>query len=287
MTGIEALTAAEYHSDPCEQPSLSSSIAHLLCVASPAHAFAAHPRLNPNFVRVEEEKFDVGTSAHSLLLEGDAGVQVVDAADWRTNAAKEQRDEARAAGRIPLLTKQHDEVQAMVAALRTQRELVDADPPLFKDGKPEQTLTWADSGVHCRARVDWLHDDFRAIDDYKTTGRSANPEQWARTTMFSIGADIQVAFYLRGLQLLTGATDVAWRFVVQETSPPYALSVVSLGPDVLTLAQKKVDYAIAVWRRCLESGSWPAYPRRVAYAELPPWEEARWLEKELREEVAA
>ncbi|MCR4341997.1 MAG: PD-(D/E)XK nuclease-like domain-containing protein [Gemmatimonadaceae bacterium] len=284
--GIHVITADAYHRDDvCDQPSLSASLAHILCTSSPAHARIAHPRLNPDFERHEEEKFDTGTVAHALLLQGEDVAVIVDAPDWRTNAAKEERDAARAAGQIPLLAKHWDAVRAMVAATREQLDKIEVSPALFTDGKPEQTLIWEDDGVMCRARIDWLHDDLSAIDDYKTSKASANPESWSRT-LFGIGADMQVAFYLRGLAAVAGAAVAGmadWRFVVQETYPPYALSVVSLSPDVLALADAKVEWAIQLWKQSLASGEWPAYPTRVCWAELPPWEEARWMEREARE----
>lgn len=284
-TGIHVLAPDEYHADPCDTPSLSKSIIHLLCTSSPAHARAAHPRLNPLYARQEEQKFDLGTAAHALLLEGRDAVEVVHHGDWRTKDAKEQRDAARALGRIPLLVEHWDAVQAMVAATREQLEAVDATPGFFTDGKPEQTIVWEEDGVTCRALVDWLHDDLSAIDDYKTTSRSANPEGWTRSTLFSIGADVQAEFYTRGVRALTGITPT-FRFVVQETQPPFALSVIALGPSVMELARKKVDYALSLWRSCLERDEWPAYGAQVCWASLPPWEESRWLEKEEREAAA-
>jgi hypothetical protein len=140
---------------------------------------------------------------------------------------------------------------------------------------------WEDDGVLCRALIDWLRDDRATVDDYKTTAASAEPERWTRT-MFTIGSDLQAAFHVRGVRAVTGCEPVM-RYVVQETYPPYALSVVSLGPDALCLAEKKVRYAINVWRECLRTDVWPAYPNRVCYAEMPPYEEARWLAKEERE----
>lgn len=279
--GIHTMTADAYHADPCSIPSLSASMAHLLCTSSPAHAWCAHPKLNPAFERHEEEKFDVGTVAHALLLQGEDVAVIVDAPDWRTNAAKEERDAARAAGQIPLLAKHWDAVRQMVDAARGQLEKIDTAPALFTDGKPELTLVWEDDGVMCRARIDWLHDDLSAIDDYKTTKASANPEMWSRT-LFGIGADMQASFYLRGMMALTGGA-AEFRYVVQETYPPYALSVVSLSPDVLALADAKVEWAIQLWKQSLASGEWPAYPTRVCFAELPPWEETRWLAREERE----
>lgn len=281
--GVRSITAEEYHSDPCgDTPSLSSSIAHLICSQSPAHARQAHPKLSPDFAREEREHFDVGTAAHAMLLEGEAALAVLDFPDWRTNAAKEAREAARAEGKIPLLAHTAAEVYAMVDAARAQLAAHGATPSPFTDGKPEQTLVWEEpGGVVCRARLDWLRDDNSAIDDLKTTSRSADPATFSRR-LFGFGGDVQAAFYLRGLEQLTGER-AEFRWVVIETYAPYALSVVAPGPDVLTIAEKKVSYALDVWRRCLDTGSWPAYPTEVCWASLPAHEEFRWLEKEERE----
>lgn len=282
MAEIRTLTAADYHEDRVvDRPTLSASIAHLLLTSSPRHAWTAHPKLNPDFERKAEEKFDVGTVAHALLLQGETIVEVVDATDWRTKAAQEARDAARDAGRVPLLARHWQAVRDMVDAAREQLAAVDADPAVFAAGRPEQTLAWEEDGVACRALVDWLHDDHRAVDDLKTTARSAHPDSWGRT-MFSIGADVQAAFYLRGIRAITGS-DPVFRFCVVETAPPYALSIVSLSPDALALADAKVDAALRLWRACLDANDWPAYPRQVCFVEAPPWAEAQWLEREARE----
>lgn len=289
---VDGLPADAYHGDTVvSRPSLSASIAHMLCTSSPRHAWTAHPKLNPSFVRVEEEKFDVGTVAHALLLERrDVAevVEVIDADDWRKKAAQEQRDAARAAGRIPLLARQAEQVVAMLAAVRPQLDRFACEPGLLVDGKPEQTIVWEeDGGVICRARIDWLHDDLSAVDDLKTTARSASPEAWARQTLFSIGADVQVAFYLRGLAAVTGRRDVDWRFVVVESSAPFAVSVVSLAPSALELGAAKVEYALNVWRRCLDADVWPSFPSVVMHAEANSWDAERWFDRVAREEQAA
>jgi hypothetical protein len=279
--GIHAFAANDYHADCCDQPSLSASIAHKLVNQSPLHAWTAHPRLNPAFERQDSEKFDIGNALHALLLEGANGIAVIDAPDWRTKIAKEARDEARAEGRLPLLTKDADSVLEMLAAAKAQLAAHDADPAPFTAGKPEQTLVWQEDGVACRARCDWLHNDLSAIDDLKTTSRSANPEAYSRN-LYSVGGDVQAAMYVRAVEKLTGRRP-EFRWVVVETSPPYALSVVSPGPDVLALGEAKVEHALQLWRQCLETDSWPGYVNRVCYAELPGWEESRWLEREARE----
>lgn len=279
---ILEIPASEYHADPCEQPSLSKSTIHTLISASPRHAWTNHPRLNPNFKRTEEWKYQLGTAAHALYFEGDAGVQVCDYDSWRTAAAKEDRDLALAHGKIPMLPGQWGDCQAMVAAMRSQLDEIQALPALFGEGKCEQTLTWQEGDIAARARLDWLRDDLDYCDDLKTTSASAHPDGWSRRTLFSIGADVQVAWYLRGIKAVTGATP-GFRFVVVETYAPFALSVITVGADVLALADAKIDRALTIWRRCLDTDEWPAYPTDVYRAELPAWEEARFLEREERE----
>ena len=277
--GIYDMPAATYHADPCEAPSLSASIATRICLASPLHAFHAHPRLNPAAVDEESDAFDLGTAAHALLLQHNRDVVIIQADNWRTKDAREARDHARAAGQIPLLARVWADVLEMATTAREQLDAhTDGGAAMFLDGQAEQTLIWREDDLWCRARLDWLRPG--AIDDYKSTSASANPDTWSRT-LFSHGFDLQAAWYLRGLRALTGI-DAIFRFAVQETSPPYALSVVGLGPDALLLAEKKCLYALEVWRAGLATGDWPGYPTRTAWATLPAWEEARWLEKELR-----
>lgn len=90
------IEAEDYHSAGLtKEPALSASIAKLLISHSPLHAWTAHPMLNPNFERAEEAKFDVGTAAHELLLRGNDIVHIVEADSWRTNAAKDAREDRK------------------------------------------------------------------------------------------------------------------------------------------------------------------------------------------------
>ncbi len=271
----DGLAADEYHADAA----LSSGIAKLLVERSPAHAWTAHPSLNPAWQPEVDDKFDLGTAAHKLLLEGENCIVEGDYKDWRTKEAQQFKEDARALGQIALLIPQANRVREMVEKAKMQMGTWYDDLLLFVDGKPEQTICWKDDhDVLCRARIDWLHTDHRAIDDYKTTSASSLPAKWERT-MYGMGADVQVAFYLRGLRTLTGGEDASWRFVVQETYPPYALSVVTLAPSAMAIANDKVQKAIDLWAVCMEKDFWPSYPAKVASIEVPTWEEMRWLEK--------
>lgn len=279
--GIYDMPAAEYHADPVHgAPSLSSHLAHVLLTQSPQHAMWAHPKLSPAFRREEREEFDLGTACHSYLLEGDvSSLVIVDAKDWKKKEAQEARVAARAEGKVALLTDQWLRVQAMAGAVRAQLRAHAALPMPFGQGRAEETLVWQEGDVWCRARLDWLHKSNRFVDDLKTTSGTANPEAWTRGPLFSSGYDLQAAFYLRGLRVVLGV-EAEFRFVVVEQQPPYALSVIALGPDALVLAEKKRMYAVNLWRQCLESGEWPGYPMETCHATLPEWEEKRWLARE-------
>lgn len=281
--GIVQMRAAAYHADPCPSPSLSASIAHILLTQSPRHAWTAHPKLNPSAVHEESEQFDLGTAAHAYLLEGESNIVLIDAADYRKAETRVIRDQARREGKIPILRHRWDDVRAMATRARSQLAAQEYPEPLTA-GKAEQTLIWQEGDLWCRARLDWLHDDHTVIDDYKTTGGSAEPAAWIRGSLFANGYDLQAAWYARGVKALT-QEEATFRFVVQENYPPYALSVVALGPDVLALAAQKVETALRLWRECLATNAWPGYPTRTCWAELPPWEEQRWAQRYLHEDT--
>ena len=278
---ILTVTASCYHADTvADQPTLSASIAKILVTQSPLHAWTQHPRLNPYFVREEDDKFSIGVVAHAVLLEGVDALNVVEVCEfdsWRSGDAKAAKEASRAAGKIPLLGKHYFDVLQMVDAARKQLDAHEASPPLFRHGKPEQTIVWDEAGVSCRARLDWLHDDHSVIDDLKSTSVSAKPDAFERT-LYNMGYHVQAALYRRGVCAVTGV-EPEFRFAIVETSAPYAVSVLTPGPDMLALADAQVDYAINLWRDCLANDSWPGYSTRVATAELPAWAESQWMER--------
>lgn len=278
------ITDKDYHDDTFHGlavPVLSSSIACILMGQSPLHAYAAHPKLGAG-EREETETFDHGTIAHRVILEGsERNLEIVEAADWRTKGAQFVRDAARKRGAVPILAKNMTEVREMAAAVRQQLSWF-KDPPIpLTEGKPEQVLLWQDDGVWCKARVDWLHNTYATIDDLKSTGRSANPEDYIRT-LYNAGGDLQPAFYLRGLKAVTDI-DALFRFIVAENCKPYAVSAVSLGPAALQLADDKCSQAIRRWKGCLTSGNWGGYTPRVHHAEPPAWAIAESMEWEWEE----
>ena len=271
--GIHRIPVEQYHADDlAEEPSLSRSCMVDLLYRSPAHAYFGHPRLNSAAFDVgAEDKFNIGTAAHSLLLEGIDAAQVLDFDDYRKKDAQTERDAARAAGKIPLLREQYERVSAMVAAAHRQiaqcTELGIDD--LASQGDGELTFLWHDKGTWLRSRPDWISRDRRLILDYKTTDASAAPEDFAKRVT-GLGYDIQDAAYSRGVMALQ-EVDCEFVFAVQEVREPYLMSFVSLPPDWKDIGRQKVDEAIFRWEQCRASGRWPGFPSRICYLDMPGW----------------
>ena len=167
--GIYDIGEDEYHADPCPTPSLSNSIAVTMIDQSPIHAWAKHPKLNPNYEAEERGIFDTGSAAHALVIEGVDRIEVNDAKDWKTKAAKEARDAARDNGKIPMLPDGAKDVRAMAEAFYLQVNGIPEIAAAIKSFKGEQTVLWQEGEVWCRCRPDILPDDVRIGLVYKYT----------------------------------------------------------------------------------------------------------------------
>lgn len=268
----------EYHADKLAPvPSLSSSLARLMLNRSPRHAWAAHPRLNPQWEPTESATFDVGRAAHRAvlgrgndyiaipqdLLSEDGGV--------RTKAAKEWVADARADGLTPLRPDVVDQIGAMAEATRAH---LAACGVVLDPTRSEITALAEVEGVWCRARMDNAPADRPIIYDLKST-TDASPEAVIKSVA-TYGYDQQLAFYRSVWEAATGERRKL-RLIMVEKEPPYACSVVELydkpgdEADWFDHAMGANREAIRAWGGCLTSGKWPAYPTRVAVIGAPTW----------------
>lgn len=256
--GVYRLPPEAYHADPCPAPSLSSSLARLILARSPAHAKAACPRLTPHPDQPAGAALDRGAAAHELLFGFDEDrLEVVQAASWRGAKARAARAAARARGRAPILAHQLATLTAMVRAARAQlRQSPHPEAFDLAKGEAELSVCHAAGGIWQRARFDWLSHDRRLLLDYKTTARSI--PDWLRWHFDDALLAVQAAHYRRAARSVLGITP-RFAFVVQETRAPYALAVVTVPPARIDAAERRLDEAVAAWRRGVEQGEWPGY----------------------------
>jgi hypothetical protein len=105
--------------------------------------------------------------------------------------------------------------------------------------------------------------------------------------MVDNGYDMQAAWYRRGLAALYPdlAGRIDFHFVVQEIEHPHALAVVQWDGGGQIMGEKKIDMALARWRECVRANAWPGYPGAVMAIEYPAYEEARFIAREIADEV--
>jgi hypothetical protein len=263
-------------------PSLSSGLAHVLLTRSPRHAWTRHARLNPAWRPDDERRFDVGMAAHGVLLEG-LTVTALDFPDYRSTAARAARDEAKAAGKLPVLREDATAIEHMVANARAK---ITASPDLVGLGPllAEQTIRWKETqdaetvSAWLRCRPDWITEDHAVVLSVKTTRASAEPDAFLRT-LFGGGYDMQMAFEIAGVKALTGR-EPKYVWPVLEVDEPYAVSLVGPSPALIEYGQQRRRAAVNRWAFCLAEDRWPAYPDRIAYVDPPAWAMAQAMERE-------
>jgi hypothetical protein len=215
--------------------------------------------------RPEKRAYDFGHVVHGLVLGDGPEIVRIDAADWRTKAAKDTRDEAYAAGKVPILAHEYDEAVVCAASVKNH----EIAGRLFEHGRPEVSLFWKDEDteVKLRGRLDWLREDGFGVD--LKTAATPDPESFA-TSAAKYGYAQQQAMYEDGMKACGMGEDPSFRFVVVGKSAPYLVSVVELDPADVAIGRALNRKAIDLYRLCMERDEWPAYPV-VSQVSLPIW----------------
>lgn len=250
----------QYHADPA----LSQSQAKTLLDCPARYRWELdHPR-EPSTA------FDVGHAAHAKVLGVGSPVVVIDAESWRTKAAKDAAEQARADGATPLLRADAEAVDAMAEAVLAHpmaRAILEAD------GAPEQSLAWtdADTGIDLRGRVDWLTvmgDGTPFLADLKTSV-SADPRDFG-TSIHKWGYGLQSAWYRAGYEAITG-TPALFGFIVVEKAAPHFVSVGRADDIAEARGAEQMRDALDLYRTCVDTGHWPAYPDDLITYPSPRW----------------
>lgn len=261
-TVIYDMSDADYHS---HQGSLSASGAKLLAPPAPCPAKYKWRRDNPE----HKDEFDFGHVAHRLVLGKGAEVEVIPHDDYKSAAAREARDEARAAGKAPITLPGYQRACKVAAAVKADR----ITGSLFEAGEAELSLFWPDpeTGVVRRARFDWLTPQTdgkrRFVVDLKTA-RSAEPDAFGRSAA-DFGYAISAANYVDGAIACGLATDPAFLLAVVEKEPPYVVTTFQVDDDLLALGRVLMRKALRTYAECVRTDTWPGYSTDVETLELP------------------
>jgi hypothetical protein len=254
--GVYPLSFEEYRSQPADGLSLSPSEAHTLIEKTPLHLLAQWTA-----PREAAKKADIGTVIHALIMEpfrSAPTIAVVDAANFLTKKAREDRDAALADGKTPILA--HDYEAAQAIAKRVLED--DLTGEIFRHGRPE--TSWFGkapaTGVWVRCRPDWITDDFRIVDiksvssaDDDFVRRRINDGGWYVSAPWQVQLVEQVAQH--------EIADFLW--LVVEQTPPFEIRLVRPNMTTLMHGQRADQKAISIFASCVRTGVWPGYERSI------------------------
>ncbi len=235
-------------------PTLSQTIASVMCTRSPWHAHRMHPKLGGKN-SVPTPATDKGALMHALLLGQAHEFAVVGVDDFRTKLAREARDAAINAGQTPVKKADYD------AALEHAAHIDNALRRQFgvELGRMRRELTavWQENGdVVCKARFDAF--DGTTIYDLKTCS-DASVDSLARR-IIDYDYHLQAAAYCSAAETIVPAMMGRIRFVLlfieNETN---AVVPVDLDSTFREYGRHRWEQAVSSWRHCLASGEWPAY----------------------------
>lgn len=256
-----------YHMDPVQGGSLSVTSSKLLLPPS-CPAIFKYRREHP---KPPTDSMQLGTVVHGLILRTGQEVAVIQHDDYRTKAAREQRDAALADGQVPMLYGDFIKAQAIAQAVRDH----DITGGLFAEGDAEQSVFWQDSefGIWLRMRMDHatFFDGLPTIVDFKTTA-DVSPDSFAKSCA-DYGYYRQDPWYREGWATVLGCDpdDIDFILAVVQTEQPHLVMTYRLLPEHVDLGREQNRIAREVYRDCVKADIWPAWSESVEDLPLPGW----------------
>lgn len=240
---------------------------------SPAHYWAAY--MDPeNESKDPTPAMVMGSLTHTLVLEPEkleSEYIVAPEISRRSKAGKEawEKFTAEAGSRQIISQEQLDQAKRI-------REAVAAHSfagPALSGGKAEHSFFWEDelTGVLAKCRPDYIRELPAGVVllDVKTTD-DASASAFAKTCA-NFGYHISAAMTMDGYEAVTGIRPLAYKFVVIERDKPFGIAVYDLEQPAVALGREQYQTALSIYRECVESGAWNAYPENSQTINLPVW----------------
>jgi hypothetical protein len=211
----------------------------------------------------------IGTGVHALVLGERAGKRVVrfEGASRRGRAWEDFRRWIDQGTEI-LTAPEWDAAERIAAGVL-------ADPiaaPILARARREVPLRWDDGDIECATGGIDLLGDLEGggvfLGDLKTT-RDAEPERWRRIAIGYL-YHAQLAFYRRAAR--SRGLDVRALYLIGvETTPPFAVTVLALSPELADLGDRSITLWLERLRRAEAEDHWPGYTQRIEPFEAPLW----------------
>lgn len=228
---------------------------------SPAHLKAYLDGLRPPTPRME-----FGQLVHAWVLEPDSiksRYLKTPKFDRRTKGGKagfeEMTKRAAEQGLVIVDEETWDKATLIVDGVYRNK----AAAAILSKGDPEQSVIWVnpETGEKCKARADWLRENFTT--DVKITV-DARPAEFAKSI-------VRYRYHVQDAHYREGFDSPRFVWIAVETEPPYAVAVYADNPDMLALGKTHRDANLRTYAECKAKDEWPAYPDHVQQITLPRW----------------
>lgn len=198
-------------------------------------------------------EMEFGSMVHEYILEGKTPA-IAPVCDRRTKDGKIEYAAFlnRSAGKTVVTSEEWDLTRNMAVGI--------SDNPIAKTlldsvGEVELGIKWTCevSGLRLKCRPDKFMRSTNVVLDLKTC-REVNPQAFAAMA-YRLGYQRQAAFYLDGLQKLTGDS---WRmvFVAVQKSPPYTCLVAELDEEFVAAGRTDNLAALDKLAKCRAANKW-------------------------------
>lgn len=235
---------------------------------------AAHYQAYLNEDKETSKEMTLGSLVHTLILEPDKLEEQYFVGEFNVRRGKDYEAALKLAGDRTVVTQEEfEKAEQIVEAFRAQaidHPLLNGKEAKLLDGEKEHSYYWEDpkTAILCKCRPDNLTPDGMVI-DIKTT-RDAGLDSFQKTvTMF--GYHLSAAFYLRGIEAVTGVRPKGFTIIAIETEAPYAFQVFQFGEQALRIGTEEFEKALEVYAEAVSTDLWPAYGTKVVELELPNW----------------
>ncbi len=266
------ISAAEYHADPVDPISLSSSIAKTIVSQSAAHAYCAHPKLGGE-ITVPTDPMIEGSVLHALLLNQPDDIAVLDFDSYRTKEAKALRDATFEENRTPVLKHKYDGLVTAAEKIAYNFGLLGVD---ISGGTREMTVVWDErtdwgDSIKCRTRIDFYDAPLHQVLELKKISSAVMRN--IVSNCYERGYDIQYAAHCAALSALSPELShkLDYIFVFFEVDPPYAVVPVRPTGAFEELGMRRWNRAGNIWGRCLSKNQWPSLANSIGTLEPPHW----------------
>ncbi len=252
-----------------------------LVAKSPAHYYAQY--LDPSRKRSKQTAaMFIGSAVHTAVLEPTEFLKRYVVMDDRAKCAE-------IGGKNPKATTKYKDWVAEFEASNTGKDLltneefaqciaikdaVYANPSaalLLEKGLVEERIDFTHPvlGVACKIKPDFQSTNRGFIVDLKTT-EDASPEGFAKS-VWNYRYDVQAAFYSDGYQAAKGQVSNGFIFIAVEKSPPFAVGVYYVTPEIFDIGRKRYMKDLEVYKECLRTNTWPAFGDAPQPLQLPGW----------------